>query len=132
MLFFHRRYSANVSQAIFNMNMNMTVKCAFCGASSSSTCCQSCSAASRVEKFSRLLSRFGAASDSISYYDDIIALDRKQLAGNEENHIHNYFADYFYLVFCIGGIASFCTGSVIRRNSSSIGSRRPDIFEKGQ
>ena len=54
--------------------MNMTIKCAFCGTSSSSTCCQSCSVASRVEKFSRLLSRFGVASNSIHYHEDIVAL----------------------------------------------------------
>ena len=50
------------------------VTCTFCGALSSSTCCQLCSVASRIEKFSRLLSRFEAVSYSVRYHDEIVAL----------------------------------------------------------
>ena len=54
--------------------MNMMVTCAFCGALCSSTFCQLCSVASRIEKFTRLLSRFEAASYSVRYHNEIVAL----------------------------------------------------------
>ena len=67
--------------------MNTTMKCVLCGSSSADTSCQSCNVASRIEKFSRLLGRFGTASNSICYHDEIVALVGSSWQVGEKDHI---------------------------------------------
>lgn len=75
--------------------MNINVQCAFCGASCSSTCCQSCSMVSRVEKFSRLLNRFGALSNSIRYHEGIAALVERSWPVMKNNTLRNSSMFFF-------------------------------------
>ena len=110
--------------------MNMTVKCVFCGKSSSSAYCQSCGVASRIEKFSHLLGRFEAASHSIRYHDDIVALAESSRQVGEKSYIDEYFSVYLEPQF--RHAASFHTGASIRWCSSSIRSPRTIIFEESQ
>lgn len=110
--------------------MNTTVKCVFCGKSSSSAYCQSCGVASRIEKFSHLLGRFEAASHSIRYHDDIVALVESSRQVGEKNYIQEYFSVHLDSQF--GHATSFYTGASIRWCSSSVGSHRTIIFEEGQ
>ena len=110
--------------------MNITVKCVFCGNSCSSTCCQSCNVASRIEKFSRLLGRFGAASKSMCYHDDILALVESSWQVGEKGYIDEYSSGH--LESQSGRTTSFYTGAIIRWSSSSRGSCCTIIFEEGQ
>ena len=121
------RYSANFFKAI--LAMYMTVKCVFCGNSCSSTCCQSCHVASRTEKFSHLLGRFETASHSMSYHNDILALVDSSWQVGEKNHMNEYSSDH--LVSQFGRTTSFCTGTIIRWCSSSVGSGCTIISEEG-
>lgn len=91
--------------------MNMMVTCAFCGASSASTCCQLCGVASRVEKFLRLLNRFERASNSIRYHEDIVALVERSGQVMKKTKALRNIPMVLSIVFGIGGIASFCTES---------------------
>ena len=122
------RYSANFSKAI--LAMNMIVKCVFCGDSCSRTCCQSCSVTSRIDKFSRLLGRFEAASHSNRYHDEIVALVERSRQVREKNYIDEFF--FAYLESQPGRTTSFYTGAIIRWGSSSRGSCCSIIFEEGQ
>lgn len=108
----------------------MTVKCVFCGKSSSSAYCQSCGVASRIEKFSHLLGRFEAASHSIRYHDAIVALAESSRQVGEKSYIDEYFSVYLESQF--GHATSFYTGASIRWCSSSIRFHGAIILEEGQ
>ena len=91
--------------------MYATMKCVFCGSASSNTNCQSCNVASRIEKFSCLLDRFGTASNSICYHDEIVALVGSSWQVREKDHIGESRSGHPGSQF--GRATPLCAGAII-------------------
>lgn len=111
------------------MAMAMTSKCVFCGHPCSNTSCHSCSVSSRIEKFSRLLERFGAASNSVDYANGIIAVAESSWQVVTELTFDHYPS--VDLVYRSSSTSFFHTTTIIRRCLSSIRYRCTVVFETG-